>query len=185
MCAKKKDKKHKVEVDIPEEVEVNLENGNIVLKGENGQVKKTYPAFEIEVEKKEGKLLIKGKGTKRVKALVGTTAGDIRNGIRGVTGGINYKLKILYSHFPMNVNVQANEVVIENFIGEKHPRKVTIPEDIDVNIDGQEITVTGPDKDVVAQLSANLEQATRTTGLDERIFQDGIYIVEKDGKSML
>ncbi|OYT25948.1 MAG: 50S ribosomal protein L6 [Candidatus Altiarchaeales archaeon ex4484_96] len=119
---------------------------------------------------------------RRVKSLLGTARGNIQNMFRGATEGIDYKLKILYSHFPMNVKVQGQSVVIENFIGEKHPRKSKILDNVNVEIKQQDITVSGIDKEKVAQTAANMEQATKISNLDPRVFQDGIYIVEKDGK---
>jgi large subunit ribosomal protein L6 len=48
-----------------------------------------------------------------------------------------------------------------------------------VNIGKDEVTITGIDKEHVGQTMANIEQATRVRGFDIRIFQDGIYLVDK------
>ena len=50
------------------------------------------------------------------------------------------------------------------------------------DVKGQDVTVSGIDKENVAQTAANIEQITKIKNLDPRVFQDGIYIVEKDGK---
>ena len=76
---------------------------------------------------------------------------------RGVSDKFVYKSKIVYSHFPMTVKVQGNVIIIDNFLGEKHPRKAKINEGVDVKISGQEITVTGIDKEKVSQTAANLD----------------------------
>ena len=39
--------------------------------------------------------------------------------------------------------------------------------------------LSGIDKEKVGQTMANIEQATRVRGFDIRVFQDGIYLVEK------
>ncbi len=44
---------------------------------------------------------------------------------------------------------------------------------------GEEIVVSGIDKVLVGQTAANLEQTTRIKGYDPKVFQDGIYLVEK------
>ena len=51
-----------------------------------------------------------------------------------------------------------------------------------MKVKGQEIIVEGIDKEATGQTAANIEQATRITKWDRRVFQDGIYIVEKAGK---
>jgi len=84
----------------------------------------------------------------------------------------------------MSVKVDGNQVVIENFLGERYPRRAKILESVNVEIKGQDVIVKGFDKEKVSQTAANIEQATRIKGLDPRVFQDGIYITEKDGKSV-
>lgn len=111
-----------------------------------------------------------------------TFKAHINNMIKGVTEGFKYRLKVVYSHFPMTVKVQGDEVVIENFLGEKNPRRAKILPGVTVKVKGSEIEVEGIDKEAVGQTAANIEQATRITKWDRRVFQDGIYIVEKAGK---
>jgi len=177
--------KMELEVEIPEEVDVNIENDAITIHGKRGSVTKRLP-FDVKIEKKDNKIIIHtGSKGRRGKAILGTTKGELKNMIKGVTEGITYKLRILYSHFPMNVKVQGDTVIIENFLGERHPRKSKILENVKVDIKGHEVVVTGIDKEMVAQTAANLEQATRIKNLDPRVFQDGIYIIEKDGKPIV
>jgi large subunit ribosomal protein L6 len=79
----------------------------------------------------------------------------------------------------MQVTVEDGEVVIENFLGEKAPRRTEIRGDTEVEIDGEEITLRGPDKEDVGQTAAAIEQLTRVTDKDTRVFQDGVYITAK------
>ena len=48
-----------------------------------------------------------------------------------------------------------------------------------VTVNGDEVVVTGIDKEKVGNTAANIESATRIRKRDPRVFQDGIYIVEK------
>jgi large subunit ribosomal protein L6 len=104
--------------------------------------------------------------------------------IKGVTKGVLYELKIVYSHFPMNVKVAGDSVVIDNFLGEKSPRRAEVLKDVSVEVKGQDVKVSGLDINAVSQTAANIEQTTRIKRLDPRVFQDGIYITVKDGKSV-
>ena len=140
----------------------------------------------MKIEKIDNKIVLKtDSDRRRIKAVAGASEADIKNMIKGVTKGVTYKLKIVYSHFPINLKLQGNSLLIENFLGEKYPRKAQILNGATVNIKGRDIEVQGIDKEVVAQTAANIEHATSIKKWDPRVFQDGIYIHEKDGKSLL
>jgi len=97
----------------------------------------------------------------------------------GVAYGFQYKLKLVYSHFPIQVKVEGRTISIDNFLGERKPRSARIMGESSVVVQGDELVVTGIDKEEVGQTAANIEQATRIKGRDPRVFQDGIYLVEK------
>ncbi|NJE54829.1 50S ribosomal protein L6 [Thermococcus sp. 21S9] len=171
------------EVEIPEGVEVTIEGNTVKVKGPKGELQRElkYPGVKIFTE--DGKVVVyKEFPRKKDIAIARTFKAHIANMIKGVTEGFTYKLKVVYSHFPVTVKVQGDEVVIENFLGEKNPRRAKILPGVTVKVRGQEITVEGIDKEAVGQTAANIEQATRITKWDRRVFQDGIYIVEKAGK---
>jgi large subunit ribosomal protein L6 len=116
---------------------------------------------------------------KTQKAMVGTFASHIRNMIKGVTEGFEYRMKVVYSHFPMQLKVEKDKLMIGNFLGEKKPRSANILGESKVKASGDEVVVTGINKEDVGQTAANIEQATRIKRFDPRVFQDGIYTVEK------
>ena len=84
----------------------------------------------------------------------------------------------------MNVSVTGKELVIKNFLGESVPRRVGITPGAEVKIDGTEILVTSPDKEIAGQVASRIENLCRITNRDIRIFQDGCYIVNKGGKDL-
>jgi large subunit ribosomal protein L6 len=175
----------KSEIKIPEGVEANVSANTIVIKGKLGEVKKTFPAEKIKIKKKDDAVVLSvDSENRKQRAMLGTWSGHVQNMIHGVTDGVEYKMKVVYSHFPMTVKTQGENVLIENFLGERFPRKTRILPNVTVNVKGQDITVKGFDLDNVAQTAANIEQVTRIRRLDPRVFQDGIYIIEKDGKEI-
>jgi large subunit ribosomal protein L6 len=99
--------------------------------------------------------------------------------IIGVTKGFEYRLKIVYSHFPVTVKIEGDKALIHNFLGERQPRIAKIVRGSKVEVKGDEIKVSGIDIEAVGQTAANFEQATRIIGKDRRIFMDGIYITQK------
>lgn len=173
------------EIEIPEEVTISLDNDILKASGEKGTVEKKLPHQKVKITVEEDKIKIFVKNaTKREKKTIGTFKAHINNMIKGVTEGHSYKLKICYSHFPMNVSYNNSELTIKNFLGETHPRVVKIKNGADVKIEGTEITVESSDVELAGQAAADIEKATRITKKDRRIFQDGIFIVEKRGKKI-
>ena len=169
-------------IDIPDGVEVKIDKKLFSVKGKNGELKRAFDP-SIKVKKEDNQIVISCETErKKHRALVGTTEAHLKNMFRGVLNKITYKSKIVYSHFPMTVKVQGNTIIIDNFLGEANPRESNILSGVDVKISGQSVTVTGINKEHVSQTAANLEQATKIRKRDPRVFQDGIYIIEKDGK---
>jgi len=169
------------EIIIPENITAEVDGKIVKIAGEKGQLEKTFKYFfDIKIEKKDNKIIVSSSSErKKIKAMIGTIAAHIRNMIKGVKQGYNYKLAIIYSHFPINVKVEGNKIMITNFLGEKTSRKAKILGDTKIEVKGQEVIVSGPSKEDTGQTAANIETACRLNKYDRRIFQDGIYIQEK------
>lgn len=170
-------------VKIPDGLQVKKEGDVIVVAGKGHTLRRKLAHPRVSVFAEEHEVRVRCEyPTKREKALVGTYAAHIRNMILGVTEGFTYEMKIVYSHFPVKAAVKGSEFVIENFLGEKHPRRARILEGTKVEVSGDQVILKGPDIEAVSQTAANIEQATRIRGFDPRIFQDGIYITKKAGE---
>lgn len=173
------------EIVVPEKVSVDIADSKVKVSGEKGSLEKSFSdqlrGTEIKIEKTKNNVKVSSENDERkVKAIIGTIRGNIKNMIDGVTKGFTYRLKIVYSHFPVTVKVEKDKVVIQNFLGERMPRVAKILGSTQVKIEGQEVFVTGTNLDEVSQTAANIEQTCRIVGYDKKIFQDGIYITSKD-----
>ncbi len=170
------------EIQIPEGVTVTINNGTFTVKGKKKEQSRTLDHMRIISKVVGDKVIISCEFPRRKdNALLGTFAAHIQNMITGVTTGFEYKMKIVYSHFPVKVSIKGDVFVIENFVGEKFPRKAKILGDTKVVSKGDEVILTGPNKEHVGQTAANIESATKIKGYDPRVFQDGIYITQKGG----
>jgi len=81
--------------------------------------------------------------------------------------------------FPIKVNVEGSHVVIGNFLGERSNRKADIVGQTKVQVDKDEIIVTGINKENVGHTAANIERAAKVQGFDRRVFQDGCHLTQK------
>jgi len=173
------------EIEIPTEVEINIDENILTVKGKEGENKRRFNINRLIFEKKGDKIILGNKSsTKKEKKMINTIVAHIKNMIQGVQKKFEYKLKVCFKHFPMTVEIQENEAIIKNFLGEKIPRKVKILDGVEVKLDKEIITVTSSNKELAGQTSANFEKATKIPLKDRRIFQDGIFIINKNGKDM-
>jgi len=171
-------------IPIPEGVTVEILGTLIKAKGPKGENERIFTHPKIRISKEDDKTLLASckKPTKREKTVIYSFIAHIKNLLEGVKSGFVYKLKICSSHFPMSASVEKDEIVIKNFFGEKIPRKSKIMPGVNVKIEGSMIIVEGVDKEKTSGTAARIEQSTRVTIRDRRIFQDGCYVVEKAGK---
>jgi large subunit ribosomal protein L6 len=174
-------------VDVGDGVKVSFDtkSGELTVIGPQGTLKRTFsnPKIKIECKDKEVSLYCNLPRRKEY-ALIGTWAAHLKNMVEGVTSGFEYKMKIVYSHFPIKTHVKDNELIIENFLGEKLPRKAKMVGETKVKVSGDQIVLNGIDIEATGQSMANIERATKIKGYDPRVFQDGIYLVEHPKKNI-
>jgi len=171
------------EIELPEGVNVEFVDYVLNVTGPKGSISKKVATKIIVIEVKDGKVLFSPRvnKTKREKAMINTYSSILSNMIQGVQEPFEYKLKICSSHFPMTVKVNGDVVEVSNFIGERVSRTVKVKEGVDVKVDAQIITVSSIDKEKAGQVAADIEKLTKRSAFDKRIFQDGIYMIEKAG----
>lgn len=167
-------------VKIPENVELKVKGRVVEVKGEKGILSRDFSQAPVSIQAKEGEVSVKANWPrKREAALVGTVRSHVQNMITGVTKGFTYKLKVVFSHFPISIKVDGRRVLIENFIGERSPRVAKIVGDAKVTVKGEDVIVQGINVEDVAQTAANIQQATKIKRKDPRKFLDGIYVYER------
>ena len=168
------------EIPVPEGVDVTIDQA-VTVKGPKGELSRRFKQGNITLKLDDGLVILETRFPKKKdKAMLGTIKSHITNMIIGLTEGFTYRMKIVYAHFPMTVKAAKEKVTIENFLGERYPRTAKIVGSAQVKIQGDEVIVTGINKEDVGQTMANLEQATKIKGRDPRVFQDGIYLVAKE-----
>jgi len=172
---------------IPENVQIEVKGLHVTVKG-NGELSRDFadPRLNglIKIEKKDSTIHVSNsEDSRKIGANVGTIAAHIKNMILGVTTGFKYTMKIMYTHFPLTVSISGDEIQIKNFFGEKGSRTAGIVGKTEVKVDKEYVILTGNNVEDVGQTAANIERACKLTGRDRRIFQDGIFLTDRQLKT--
>ena len=170
-------------VTIPEGVTANVsEDGVVTITGPKGSLNRSFQSDVVNLLEDGNGLIVRVDLPRRKqRALAGTWNAHLNNMVKGVTDGFTYNLKAFYSHFPMTMAVKGDTFTVNNYFGERVPRTAKILNNVDVKESNKtEITVTGIDKEAVGQTAANIERCTTVKNRDRRVFQDGIYLLNKE-----
>jgi len=185
-------------VEIPEDVEVVIKARCVKVTGKLGELEREFKHVPMECRvvdaaaagmadedgenvKKYVKVDMWFANRKQL-ASVRTVCSHIENMIVGVTRGFLYKMRFVYSHFPINVSLSGDTVEIRNFLGERRVRKVKLLPGVkyvrtaDVK---DQIELSGIDIVNVSLTAAQIQQSTNIRKKDLRKFLDGIYVSEK------
>lgn len=167
-------------IQIPDDVEVTLDGRKITVKGAKGTAVRDFSFVPLLISKDGETIRVWAEfPRKKESSMVGTVYSHIQNMITGVRRGFTYKTKIVFSHFPISVKLKEKTVLIENFSGERNPRKARIVGEAQVKIQPEDLIIQGINLEDVSQTAANIEQATKVKRKDPRIFLDGIYVYER------
>ncbi len=172
----------RLDVPLPEGVSVRLEGRLLKVKGPLGELARDAPVEAIEFSPKKGSVSLKLKlppNRKKSRALLNTWERHLMNLIAGTTHGFEARLKSVAAHFPMKLQVKDRELLIENFLGEKYPRTAALVDGVSAEVEGEFVVLRGNDLERVGRCAATIERTTHIRDYDPRVFQDGIYIVER------
>jgi len=111
-------------------VTIDVKARVVTVTGSRGTITREFKHVNIDMQHSKEARSIKVDmwfGNRKQLACIRTICSHIENMITGVRVGFLYKMKFVYSHFPINVTVAGETVEIRNFMGEKLVRKVTVP----------------------------------------------------------
>jgi len=169
-------------IEVPPGVSFAVHGQHLTAKGPLGSVRRPFPSDALGLAVADGAVTITLKlaaDRKRGRALLKTWAAHLRNLAGGLSRGVEARMKVVAAHFPMKVQVKGEELVIENFLGEKFPRTTRLVPGTQAVVDGEFVVLSGHDVEQVGQSAANIERVTRIRDYDPRVFQDGIYLIER------
>jgi len=157
-------------------------NGNTVqVQGKLGTLSiDVQPLIQVALEG-EQVVVSRVNETRNARALHGLTRALIANMVQGVTQG--YEKKLVINGVGFTGQVKGQEVHLK--VGYADTRIVPIPTGITVNIKGQDVTVTGCDKQLVGQTAAAIREHRKPEPYNAKgIAYAGERILRKAGKAM-
>ncbi|KFZ12441.1 hypothetical protein V502_07076 [Pseudogymnoascus sp. VKM F-4520 (FW-2644)] len=177
-------------LNVPEGVKVVIKSRLVTVEGPRGKLIKDLAHLAVNFSyPTKGLINIElHHGARKNVATLRTVRTLINNMIIGVTKGFKYKMRYVYAHFPINVNVSENsetglyEVEIRNFIGEKIVRKIVMQPGVEVEASKNqkdELQLSGNSVENVSQSAADIQQMCKVRNKDIRKFLDGLYVSEK------
>jgi len=169
-------------VEIPSTVNIKIKNKTVTVSGPNGTLIRDFRfARSISIEQKKDTInLFTYYPRKKEKSLIHTIASHIKNMVKGAQSNFIYKMKVVYAHFPMTVKVEGKTISIENFLGERAPRKAKVyGEKTKITVEGDDVIIESPFIEAAGQTAANIQLACKIKNKDPRVFQDGVYLYYK------
>ena len=168
-------------LDIPDGVTVTCKARHVTVTGPRGKLERSFKHVQLDMRMvSDQKLRVDlWFGTRKQVATIRTICSHVENMVIGVTRGFLYKMRFVYSHFPINVSVSGKNVEIRNYLGEKLVRRVKLCDGVEyVRTAGvkDQIELSGNDINVVSLTAANIQQTTKDVTHDIRKLLDGIYV---------
>ncbi|PID55948.1 50S ribosomal protein L6 [candidate division KSB3 bacterium] len=145
-------------VDIPQGVEVKIQNSVLSTKGPLGLLEYTIPdGISVEVQ---GASVVVARDTdqKRHRALHGLVRSLVSNMVTGVSVGFTRTLEIV----GIGYRAKKEGKVLNLAVGYSHPVEFVEPEGITIDVEGQnKVIVKGIDKQKVGQVAADIRKVRK------------------------
>jgi len=144
-------------VNIPEKVNVNVEQNKVTVQGPKGEITKEFnPSFNVSI-KDDAVVVERPSDSKDDRSQHGLIRSLIEGMVEGVTEGFSKKLKLVGVGY--SAKVQSKDLILE--VGYSQPIKIEAPEGIDFNVEKDIITVSGYDKQLVGDVAANIRETRK------------------------
>lgn len=170
----------KKDITIPTGVEVKISGEMVEVKGPKGLLTTpTHPKISYEIE---GSVLRVGRldETRLARAQHGLRRTLLANCIDGVTKGFTKTLEVIGVGY--RVQVAGKSVVLT--VGFSHPVEYNLPAGIEAKVEGNKLTLSGIDKQLLGEVAARLRRVRPPEPFKGKgIKYDNEQIRRKAGKS--
>lgn len=171
----------KLPVNIPDGVQVNLNENEITVKGPKGELTKKFSP-KINLEIKDNEVVIeRNSNAKEERALHGLTRSLVSNMVEGVTEGFQKSLDLIGVGY--RAQLQGKNLLLQ--VGYSHPIEIEPLENTAIEVPAQnKIVITGIDKEQVGQLAAKIRFTREPENYKGKgVRYEGEYVKIKAGKA--
>lgn len=143
-------------IQLPGGVTVKIEGRSIAVKGPKGELSWQCPE-KTSVKEAGGAVVVERADDERQsRALHGLSRSLISNMVTGVSRGFTKTMEIVGVGY--RAQAQAGKLVLA--LGYSHPVEYSLPEGVKAEVDKKQttLTLTGPDKQKVGQVAAELKR---------------------------
>jgi large subunit ribosomal protein L9e len=174
-------------IKVPEGITITVHSRTVTVIGPRGKLTKAFKHIPADIQVLEDGRSLKIDSwfaDKKQAACVKSVLSSIENLFIGVLKGYEYRMRLVYAHFPINVLIPTDKSSIEirNFIGERRIRKIQMLEGVTIEKSDalkDELILRGNDLDLVSLSAALIQQICAAKKKDIRKFLDGIYVSER------
>jgi len=145
----------KLPIKIPAGTQISIDKGFIVVKGPKGELKQElHKLVKVEITPEEAIVKVKNENDKEERSLWGLFRALINNMVIGVNSGYEKKLEIKGVGY--KVSVSGNKINLS--LGFSHPVEFVLPDGISALAEGNNLTISGIDKQLVGELAAQIRK---------------------------
>lgn len=143
-------------IPIPDKATVAVSGRTVNVSAGNNKLSFTHrPEVAVKVDAAAKEVVVTRQGDSRVaKAMHGLTRALIANMLEGVTTGFKKELEI--NGVGWGAKVQGMKIALN--VGYADTREVAIPAGVKVEVQQNKITVSGPDRQAVGQVAAEIRR---------------------------
>lgn len=142
-------------INIPDGVDFKVEGGVVIIKGPKGELRQElHPKVQVVIDGKTASIKISDESDKSQRALWGLFGSLVQNMVEGVTKGFEKKLEI--NGVGMKAAVNGRKLILN--VGFSHPVEYNMIDGIQIAVEGNVISVTGINKQLVGETAAQIRK---------------------------
>jgi large subunit ribosomal protein L6 len=144
----------KTPITVPNNVTIDVDQGTVRVKGPRGELERQVPP-RMNLVREDGVLRVERESDEPTdRSLHGLTRSLIANMVTGVTDGFTRRLEV--NGVGYRAAVSAGNLVLQ--VGYSHPVLVPAPPGITFAVQGNAITISGADKEMVGEIAAQIRR---------------------------